>query len=207
MIVHLNFRVVLVSIFIILLSESRAQSQWMMDKHKDGIEIYTRYEPGSGFKSFKAIAIVAANTDEIVGVLQDADSYIDWYGFTRTSKLLEQRENEQYNYVETIFPWPYQNRDMVYKMTIETINEDTTKISLTGLPDFIPENEGIERMQKAEGYILLIPRNQQTKIIYVFHSEPGDNIPTWLANNSIAELPFKTLSGLKSILKKEKTRW
>ena len=205
MTVRLIFRVGIVSIFILYLSESSAQSQWVIDKHKDGIEIYTRYERGSDFKSFKAVAIVDAYTDEIVSVLKDADFYSDWYGFTRTSKLLEQRENEQYNYVETIFPWPYKNRDMIYKMTIETIDGDTTKISLVGLPNFIPENNGIKRMRKAEGYLLLVSRNRQTKIIYVFHSEPGDNIPAWLANKSISELPFRTLSGLKSMLKKEKT--
>lgn len=204
MIVHLNFRVILVSILILYISKSTAQSQWVMDKHKDGIEIYTRYERGSDFKSFKAVTTIEATANEIVSMLKDADNYTEWYGFTKTSKLLEQQENEQYNYVETNFPWPYKNRDMVYKMTIEALNEDTTKISLVGLSEYIPENQGIERMQKAEGYILLIPRYQQTKIIYAFHSEPGDNIPAWMANESISELPFRTLSGLKSMLKKEK---
>jgi hypothetical protein len=58
-------------------------------------------------------------------------------------------------------------------------------------------------MMKAEGYILLQPSDNKTKTIYVFHSEPGETIPTWMANNSIAKLPFKTLSGLRNILKVE----
>jgi hypothetical protein len=58
-------------------------------------------------------------------------------------------------------------------------------------------------MKKAEGYILLQPSDNKTEIIYVFHSEPGETIPAWMANNSIAKLPFKTLSGLRKVLKVE----
>ncbi|MFZ1805964.1 MAG: hypothetical protein WAU36_02015 [Cyclobacteriaceae bacterium] len=107
----------------------------------------------------------------------------------------------QYNYVETIFPWPYSNRDMVYRMSINESINGAVKIALEGLPDYVPEKKGIVRMRKAEGYILLQPMGEKTELIYEFHSEPGDNIPLWLANNSIAELPFRTLSGLRKILK------
>ncbi|NBP70654.1 MAG: hypothetical protein EBU52_18190 [Cytophagia bacterium] len=65
----------------------------------------------------------------------------------------------------------------------------------------MPAKKGITRMQKADGYLLLKPLAGKTEITYAFHSEPGDNIPTWLANNSIAELPFITLQGLREMLK------
>ncbi|MFT4575918.1 MAG: hypothetical protein ACI9SI_000834 [Polaribacter sp.] len=58
-------------------------------------------------------------------------------------------------------------------------------------------------MVKAEVHILLQHSDNKTKTIYVFHSEPGETIPTWMANNSIAKLPFKTLSGLRKVLKVE----
>ena len=174
-----------------------------MDKDKGEIKIYTRDKKGSDFKSFKGIVLIETSMVEIIKVLRDADNYAKWYGFTKTSKLLEQYKDEQYNYVETMFPWPYKNRDMVYKMSIDASNPDTTKIHLLGVPDYIPEKDGIVRMQKAEGYILLRPLGKQIEITYVFHSEPGDNVPAWLANNSIAELPFKTLSGLRTILKEK----
>jgi hypothetical protein len=88
---------------------------------------------------------------------------------------------------------------MVYKMSIET-SRGEIKIALKGIPDYLPEKKGIVRMKKVEGYILLKPTGNNTEIVYVFHSEPGDNVSTWLANNSIAELPFKTLSGLQKII-------
>lgn len=179
------------------------QNNWKIDKNKDGIKVYTRVEKGSNFKAFKAIVEVDNSIDEIIKILKNVSEYTNWYGYTKTSKLLKIEKGIQYNYVETIFPWPYSNRDMVYKMSIENNSSGAVKVSLKGLPNYIPEKKGIVRMKKAEGYILLQPNNGKTQIIYVFHSEPGENIPTWLANNSIANLPFKTLSGLRKTLKEK----
>jgi len=179
------------------------QNNWEIDKDKNGIKVYTRAEKGSNFKAFKAIVEVDNSIDEIIKILKNVSEYKNWYGYTKTSKLLKTEKGIQYNYVETIFPWPYRNRDMAYKMSIEKYSSGKIKILLKGLPTYISQKKGIVRMKKAEGYILLQPNNGKTEIIYVFHSEPGKNIPAWLANNSIADLPFKTLSGLRKTLKEK----
>ena len=195
--------VLLVSTLMFKSLDAFPQTSWEIDKNRDGIAVYTMTEKDSDFKSFKAVVLVDASKDEIIKLLKDVDSYTKWYGYTRTSKLIEQEKDVQYNYVETIFPWPYSNRDMVYRMSVDTLNPAATKIFLKGIPDYIPEKKGIVRMQKAEGYILLKPLDETTEITYVFHSEPGASVPIWLANNSIAELPFKTLLGLREILQKK----
>lgn len=176
---------------------SIAQTAWKIDKDENGIKVYTRIEEDSDFKAFKAITQLEASLQEIIAILQDADNYVDWYGFTKSSQLVKREKNVQYNYVETIFPWPFKNRDMTYRMSIDTTSSMETRISLTGLPDYLPEIKGIVRMKKAEGYILLRPMDGSTEIEYVFHSDPGENVPVWLANQSIAELPFRTLMGLR----------
>jgi hypothetical protein len=178
-----------------------SQATWELDKNKDGVKVYTRVEENSSFKSFKAIMTVDASIDELLKILKNTASYTKWYGYTKTATLLKREKNIQYNYVETIFPWPFRNRDMVYKMTTDEFNKNSIKISLQGIPNYVQEKKGIVRMKKAEGYISLQHSGNKTEVIYVLHSEPGDNIPTWMANNSIAKLPFKTLSGLRKVLK------
>lgn len=196
--------VILLSMLMLTSTDAFSQASWKLDKNKDGIVVYIRAERGSGFKSFKAVITIEASKDEIISILKDADSYTKWYGYTKTSKLIKQENDVQYNYVETIFPWPFANRDMVYRMSINMLHSGVIEISLKGIPNYIPEKKGIVRMQKAEGYISLNPLDNKTEITYEFHSEPGDNIPTGLANNSIAELPFKTLRGLREVLKEKK---
>ncbi|MEM9326623.1 MAG: START domain-containing protein [Bacteroidota bacterium] len=177
-----------------------AQGAWTLDKDENDIQVYTRRELDSDFKSFKAVTVLQVSAEDILGVLRDADRYEEWYGFTKTSQLLERQGNVQYNYVETVFPWPYKNRDMVYRMSIDTSNQAVTKVSLEGLPHHLPDNKGIVRMQVAKGYLLLATIDKETTITYVFHSEPGASVPAWLANASIAELPYQTLLGLRSEL-------
>ncbi|MEQ8533859.1 MAG: START domain-containing protein [Imperialibacter sp.] len=196
----MKVRMLLMSLLGFMSIASYAQQSWEIDRDKDGIIVYTKEEEGSAFKSFKAVMAVVASTDEIVEILKNADDYTKWYGYTKTSALLKQAGDAQYNYVETIFPWPYSNRDMVYRMSVNVSANGIVKILLKGIPDYVPEKQGIVRMKKAEGYILLQPIDGKTEVTYVFHSEPGDNIPPWLANNSIAELPFRTLSGLRKML-------
>ncbi|WKV13215.1 START domain-containing protein [Marivirga harenae] len=177
-----------------------SQTAWEVDLSEDDIIVYTRFEEDSEFKSFKAFMLIEASPNEIVEVLENANNYTEWYGFTKTANVLDQGNGIQYNYVETIFPWPYNNRDMVYKMVIDNVNSKEVFISLEGIPDYLPEKKGIVRMRKAKGFIKLKSSGKYTELTYQFHSEPGENIPVWLANISIAELPFTTLTGLRKIL-------
>ena len=194
-------QVLLLSVLVLIFFEAFSQASWKLDKNQDGIRVYTKAKKDSEFKAFKAIVLVDASVDEIIELLKNADRYTEWYGYTKTSKLLNHENGVQYNYVETMFPWPYKNRDMVYRMSMNAGYPEEVKISLVGIPDYIPEKKGIVRMKKAKGYISLQSLNDKTQVTYEFHSEPGDNVPKWLANNSIAELPFKTLFGLREILK------
>ena len=198
-----TLRVLLTCICACISIKSFAQYSWELEKDEEGILVYTKVEKDSDFKSFKAVIVLDASIPEIIRVLKNVDSYTTWYGYTKTSVLLNQTLDNQYNYVETQFPWPYDNRDMIYKMSINLSNPQKIIISLKGIPDYIPKKEGIVRMEKAEGYIILRPQADSTELTYVFHSEPGDNIPVWLANSSISELPYKTLIGLREILKEE----
>ena len=184
----------------------QAQDGWLLDKDADGILVYTKEHEASKYRSFKAVVTVRASIEDIVDVLKDADRYTDWYGYTKSSVSLTRSGNEQFNYVETNFPWPFKNRDMVYRMTVDTSDTRGTLIRLTGLPDYVPEKRGIVRMSQAEGYILLEPDAGKTRVTYVFHSDPGGGVPAKLANRSISELPFTTLRGLRRELARRYSR-
>ncbi len=190
----------LLGILILINSEVFSQASWEIDIDKNGVKIYTKNETGSNFKSFKGVMLLEATPDKIIEILKDADGYVDWYGYTKTSKLLKSENDVQFNYVETEFPWPFKNRDMVYKMSIDTSNIGKIVLYLKGVPDYIEEKRGIVRMDKAEGYILLNKMTDSTEITYILHTEPGKGVPARLANRSIAEMPYNTLLGLRNNL-------
>lgn len=179
-----------------------SQENWQLIKNKNGIKVYTKEAEGSPFRSFLAKTTLPATIEEVTTVLRDGDRYVDWFAYTERSKLLSKIGSNQYVYIETDFPWPYSNEDMVYQMSFIKISDTKTKIILTGLNNYIPEKQGIKRMKKAHGSIVLTSLGSSTEIVYFFHSEPSGDIPVALANKSMGELPYRSLQSLQKIVSK-----
>lgn len=189
----------LLLIFSLFPSFSFSQNLWELEKDSDGIKIYTKFETGSPYKSFKAITVANTTSESIAEILKDINGYMSWFAFTEKVTILENSLYEKYVYMETQFPWPFNNEDMIYKMTFATEESAITKVTLLGVPNYSPPVEGVIRMKQANGYIFLKPIGNKTEITYYMHTELGGNIPVWMANKYIYNLPYQTLSNLKKI--------
>ncbi len=176
------------------------QEIWQLVKSGPKVSVYTRQEAGSEYKSFKAVGLVRSIPEEVLKVLDDIDHYRHWFAFSKSVRLLKRRQNEQYVYMETSFPWPFRNEDMIYKISTTKSNNGETRLVLDGCSNFIPPIDGIQRMGNARGYILLQADKEFTLITYVMHAESGGNIPPWLANAYIHLLPFQTLKNLIEVV-------
>jgi hypothetical protein len=185
--------------FAMLPAIALSQDSWELVKDSDGVKIYTRLEAGSPYKSFKAITVTSATGDEIVEILKDVNGYASWFAYTEKVELLENGSHEKYMYMETRFPWPFNNEDMIFKMTFVTEANAITKVTLAGVPGYRPPVNGITRMKGANGYILLNPAGTKTEITYYMHSELGGDIPVGIANRFIHNLPYQTLRNLRKI--------
>jgi hypothetical protein len=84
-------------------------------------------------------------------------------------------------------------------MTFATEENALYKVTLSGLPNYSPLVAGVTRMKGAHGYISLKPMGDKTEITYYMHSHLGGDIPAWMANRYIHNLPYQTLSKLKKI--------
>lgn len=185
--------------FASLPSIALSQDSWELEQDSDGIKIYTRLEVNSPYKSFKAVTVTNASGKAVIEILKDINGYATWFAFTEKVKLLESNSDEKYVYMETKFPWPFNNEDMIYKMTFASEENSITKVTLQGLPSYIPPVAGVTRMKGASGYISLRPIGDKTEITYYMHSELGGDIPAWMANKYIHNLPYQTLSKLREI--------
>jgi len=181
---------------VLLSAPALGQETWQLVKRDSNVAVYTRREPGSEYKTFKAVGLVRSTPGKVLDVLDDVAHYKHWFAFSKSIRLLKRTQNEKYVYMETSFPWPFRNEDMIYKLSVTKNSNGETKLVLNGLADFIPSIDGIQRMRGAKGYILLQKEKEQTKITYVMHAEFGGDIPPWLANTYIHLLPLQTLSNL-----------
>jgi hypothetical protein len=148
---------------------------------------------------------VSCKIENIVEVLRNMNSINNWVVNCKGVKLLKTEDNDQYYYIETSLPWPFDNRDMVYHFQYIEINSEQVRVIVTGIPEYIPPREGIVRMAKTNGYWLLtLIDTHKTAVTYQMHVEPGGSIPAWLANPFIVNVPFSTFKELRNIVQKSK---
>ncbi len=192
-------------ISILILPLAFSQNDWKLKKERKGIKVYTRAVEGSGFKQFKGITEVGAPLSSIIGVLMDIDSYTEWSPKTAEARVLEKEgDHRTIHYIKTNAPWPVSDRDGIYTMNVQKTG-NKVKVDVGCKPTYLPEVEGVVRIQETAGGWELTPlQNGKVEVKYQVHSEPGGSIPSWLANSSVVDIPYETLTNLKEQVKKSK---
>jgi len=180
---------------------------WVLEKDKDNIKVWTREIETSSIKSFKAVTTIDASTIQLAAVLNDIEAYPQWMSNIVTTEVLEAiNENECYYYFVVEAPWPVNNRDNVVHFKL-TNNYETKgfKVDVIGDADYIAEKQDVVRIPKSIGTWQFTPlEEEKTEVIFVYAADPGGKLPAWVINIFIVDGPFKTLSNLKEFVKQEK---
>ncbi len=186
-----------ITLTILYFTNIKAQEDWELVKHKNKIKVYTRKLPGSDYVAFKAVMSVNATDKQIISTLKAITEYPNWFAYTASTTLLKETSNQIHFVMETDYPWPYNNECMSYTMEFTKKENGLHKITIAGTDQ---KTNCKQNLKKANGYILLKTDENQTKIIYIFHSEPSQNIPPWVINPNIHEMPYKTFIALRKTL-------
>lgn len=197
-----------VTVFVLFFSgKNPVQNDWRFWKDTGGVRIYYLELPHSNLKSVKMKTIFDAKLSTIVEALKDVDAYPTWvYKATYSKTLFTYNANDvvYYNYID--FPWPLQDRDIAVQSKIS--QDPNTKI-VTSVShakwDAAPFKKDVVRIQEFNSIWTFTPLSNGTVDgEYVFRSNPGGVIPTWLVNFGLDEGPLKTISAFKQLLREEK---
>ncbi|MFC2152289.1 START domain-containing protein [Bacteroidota bacterium] len=190
----------------LLHSQETSNSDWQLAKTKDEISIYTRKVNYSDYKEFKAEMIVNSKPDAIVIFLQNIDGYKEWLPDCLESKKLYQiSSTEQINYLITDVPWPYEDRDIIYRFKVTKKNSKSGqfRILIENKPKYLDLKKNIVRIPNSLGFWVITPISEnQTKVVYQMHVEPGGYVPAWLANLKIVDTPYTFLYNLREQVEK-----
>ena len=178
-------------------------SEWKLEKDKNGIKIYTRHVEGYVIKEFKAIAIVEADIEVVLAEVLDADHLEEWMSNIATARNIEIKKNGDYiMYYQLALPWPMQDRDAISENRIIR-GADSTIVITTMRPDYLPEDPDLIRMRSATGGWVLKPiAKNRCQVIYQFVANPSTKVPGWIANMFIVDSPYETIKNLKERLEK-----
>lgn len=183
-----------------------AQESWDLVKENEGVKVYTRTNEVMSFKEFKASMIVKAKIEDFVSVLFDVDGLSSWGYNISEAKLLE-RPNDtiQIYYAVAKAPWPYKDRDGIYK---NTLNWDKSNRSLTVEIELLEDERALNKsFVRMDGYgfwrVKEVSANE-LKIDFQMQVDPGGSIKAWLANMFVTDSPFQTMTGIRDAMNLKK---
>jgi START domain-containing protein len=194
----------LTSIFIF--SSVSVAEDWELRKDKESILVYTRNVDESKFQEFKGITKIKTSLNSLVTLLEDTSTCKNWvYKCLSEETIKTVSLNEKFIYLVSDAS-PLKNRDAIIHVT-RTQDPKTKKVTYTrkGVPDFIPEKKGMVRVPLIDGLWTLEPvENNYIVVTYQLISDPGGNIPSFLANYFVIDAPFETLLKLRSEVENRK---
>ncbi|MBN2865489.1 MAG: START domain-containing protein [Thiotrichales bacterium] len=179
------------------------QSYINQDTSDSAVKVWTKTVEGSDFKAFRGEVIINAPLNDIVSVIRDTQNVPKWYYKSKLAKQLKRlNDHQSLNYSVTDLPWPVSDRDSVILATVTNGADGSVNIQMTGQPDAYPRQDGLVRVPKLEGFWKLEPQNTQTahpsvKVTLQVSTEPGGEIPSWLTNAMVVDMPLNSLSNLK----------
>jgi len=163
------------------------------------IQIWTQKVPNSSFKAFKGQVTIQASLQKTLAIIRDTKNIPKWYHNTSEARKLKTiNENQSINYSVSTTPWPVTDRDAVTLVTQKILEGGVYFIELTARPNMYPKQDHRIRIPKLEGYWKLVPLDKiKTEVTFQVAAEPGGEIPSWLANAMVIDMPFHTLNNLK----------
>jgi len=184
-----------------------AQQKWTQTKNIDQIEVYVRDYPGLAIKELKTVATFNCSVQTLVALITDISEQKNYQFGCRRSDLLKRTNRfEQLYYQELYVPWPFENRDGVFKQSVDKLsNEHEAFIYAKSESNFIPKNKSFVRVpfMKAKWHITQINANT-CKAEYIIAVDPGGAVPIWLINLFIDKAPLESVRGMRKSLLKEK---
>lgn len=172
---------------------------WKLSKDKNGISIYLKAAEGSALKDYRASMNVKASIEEVSAIIFDVSTYPEWTYKVKTSELIKTEGEKIFYYIVAKAPM-VSDRDAVAVME-KSSDGEYVRFDFKAANDLKAEVDGLVRITDMHGYWKLKDNGDGTTYVQQFvHTDPGGNIPDWLANTTSTDNPYTTFSELKALL-------
>ncbi len=201
-------KMIVVSLMVMAASALVAQAEWRVVKNSDGIRVFTRPSANSSLDEFMGRTVVDAKIEVVVELIRDVDAQPQWMADCIEARVVKKySEEDLLVYNVTRAPWPVSNRDVVVRSR-GGVDVKSGKVSIifSAVKDSpVPERSGVVRMTDLLGqWHLKKTGDDKTEVTYIMRANPAGNIPASIANMTSKAIPFRTLTKMKEMVKKEK---
>ena len=198
----MKFRPYYIVVLICLLLQTTAQCQedWKLKKDKNGIQVYSRKTPNFKFDELKVDCIFEGKISQLAAVILDVNNQYQWVYKTAKSELLKQvTDADLFYYSEIECPWPFDNRDLIARMTVtQNTSNKILSIVAKSVDDYLPSKKNLVRVKYSNALWTITPlNNAQFKVEYKIQIDPGDGVPAWILNMFATNGPYESFKNLK----------
>lgn len=181
--------------------------RWESALNKDGVIIYTRDYEGSDVKAFKAETTLNAPINNVMSVMANPHSCTEWvHGCTISYGFDEADFNKRYAYSVNDLPWPVKDRDYVLEINTSSLpGSSQIMMEMHAVKGRKPVDDDYVRTTVAQTIYIFTPtEDNKTHMLWLQHTEPAGVLPSWLVNNLLVDIPFKSIKALDNVAQEEK---
>jgi len=198
-------------LFILLVFQQsviHAQEHWKLVKETNGIKVYTASNK-SDFKSFKGHIVLDDSIHAFVALISDVEGFTNWgYKLKQVSVLEKTSDTLQIYHAITKVPFPYKNREGVYRNTLHWNSDlQTLYVSIEILDDYKEEDPNYVRVSGKGFWRVLVLSTGKLDVTFQMQVNPGGKIPAWIANMFITKTPYYTLLNIRKTIKNSKYQY
>ncbi|MDT8906362.1 START domain-containing protein [Pseudomonas fluorescens] len=186
---------------VVLLATASAQAEdWKVAKEQDGVKVSLSEVAGSKYKAYRGVTVMNTTVDKLRALQEDVPGACAWIHECKKQELIKHEGDKSWTYTQFNTPWPVTSRDSVLEVTTVNGADGSLTRNLKGVPTYRPEEKGFVRVTQVDGFWKLTPKGPgQVEVVYQVHTEPGGDVPSWLANKFVVDAPFNTLKALKKL--------
>ncbi|QCU90205.1 START domain-containing protein [Thiomicrorhabdus sediminis] len=176
---------------------------WQLEIAEPNLKVWTQAVSHSEFKSFKGTVLIKAPITEVMAFIKDTPNMVNWYHNTIEARRLQKiGEKTWLSYSVTQAPWPVTDRDSVTIVEQQDLAQGY-RLTMQAAPERYPLQANRIRIPKLDGFWLIEKLDANlTQVTLQISAEPGGEIPSWLANALVIDMPYYSLSALKTQIEK-----
>jgi hypothetical protein len=179
---------------------------WSLRKETDHIQVFTIDQSGSSFQAFKAEATLDVPIENLMAVMVNPQSCVEWvHNCSESYAFGDGSFHDRYAYSVNNMPWPVTDRD--YVIRIRTRGDQASGeivMDLNAIPDRREKENDYVRVDQSDTLYRFIPAGDQTRMIWVQHTNPNGSIPGWLVNTLLVDIPIRSIEQLERVARKER---
>lgn len=173
---------------------------WTLISSRDGVEIHENEKRKGGFREYRGIGRLSVSYEEATAIIKDIPGTVHWLPRTRRSDEIRWvSETEVLLYVVSNAPWPFKDREMVWKRHYLTDTDDHLLMMFDAVTEPYDGETGTLRVTSAHGeWEIKRIGDDVTEVRFQYVGESGGSVPRSFVDNNNKSLPTKVLMALQA---------